>query len=458
MKYDILGPVKRKVFLYLFYQSKYLMLNILLVTFFLFFTLFPFDAVGQSFRAAAIKVDITPKGSEYLEGFGPRKSTGVHDHIFHRIVVLDDGSTRFILISSDLCLLSPSICDRVADVISRKLGANPDNIWWTVTHDHSAPQVGPPGLFGVALPNRFHHGYDTSYTRKVEQKLIEGAIEACKKLIPARLGVGWGFSQANINRRAFSLNGKKAFLGMNPTGAVDQRIGLIKIDKEDGSPIALIANYPIHGTVLGPRNLNVSGDVAGIVSEYVENKIGAPLLFINGAAGNVAPIDRGNANPNSWHLNQYRHLLGDKIIKAYRKISYTTDSVRLFIGKLTIETPRKTGYGWPKSLKNYSRTTKSGIKMIRLPIRFLKINNNVAIWSAPVELYCEIAMKIRMSSPFGYTFYFGYCNGWLGYFPTSEAFKKGGYTVNSVCPFTPSAEKDLTEWVLSYLGGELRSN
>ena len=39
------------------------------------------------------------------------------------------------------------------------------------------------------------------------------------------------------------------------------------------------------------------------------------------------------------------------------------------------------------------------------------------IWSAPVELFCEIAMDVRQRSPFAYTLYFGYTNGWLGYLP-----------------------------------------
>src|SRR6185503_2550219 len=113
----------------------------------------------------------------------------------------------------------------------------------------------------------------------------------------------------------------KASLGLNPDGAVDRRIGLLRIDKEDGSPLALIANYAIHGTVLGPSNLEISGDAPGIVSEYVEQKIGAPVLFINGAAGNMAPIYSVYPNPESGHLSQFKVLLGDKILEAYKKIS-----------------------------------------------------------------------------------------------------------------------------------------
>jgi hypothetical protein len=95
--------------------------------------------------------------------------------------------------------------------------------------------------------------------------------------------------------------------------------------------------------------------------------------------------------------------------------------------------------------------------MVRLPVRFLKINNDVAIWSAPVELFCEISNAVRERSPFPFTFYFGYTNGWLGYLPTAEAWKHGGYEVDVVCPYTPEMEGNLTEAVVGYLQGEMKS-
>jgi hypothetical protein len=266
--------------------------------------------------------------------------------------------------------------------------------------------------------------------------------------------MGWGFSQANINRRAIDTNGK-ASLGMNPDGTVDRRIGVLRIEKENGSPLALIANYAIHGTVLGDKSLQISGDAPGIVSAYVEEKIGAPLLFINGAAGDLAPIYSVYPSPGAGHLNQFRVLLGDKILAANQNIQLTTDTVTLLTGSLTIETPRKPGLGWSSDLGKYTRTTREGINMVHIPVQFLKINQDVAIWSSPLELFCEISNEIRDRSPFPYTFYFGYTNGWLGYLPTASAWNHAGYET-TVSPYTPSAAEDVTESVLGYLQGELR--
>ncbi|MBA2762219.1 MAG: neutral/alkaline non-lysosomal ceramidase N-terminal domain-containing protein [Segetibacter sp.] len=406
------------------------------------------------FRASVVKEDITPADSQMLLGYDARKSTGVLDHIFHRIVALDDGTTQFFLVSTDICEISPGLYDNVAAKLNTLYKIKPVNFWWTVTHTHSAPEVGSPGLDAVFLGDRFQHTIDSNYTALVVQKLIEGIAEARKKLVPARLGVGWGFSQANINRRAIDIDGK-ASLGLNPDGAVDRRIGLLRIDKEDGKPLALIANYPIHGTVLGEKNLQISGDAPGVVSEYVEQKTGAPVLFINGAAGNLAPIYSVYPSAQQGHLGQFRVLLGDKILDANKKIVSTTEDVQLTSKELIVETPRKAGMQWTSDLNKYTGTRK-GINLVRLPLRFLKINDNVAIWSSPVELFCEIANEIRDRSPFPYTFYFGYGNGWLGYLPTESAWEHGGYET-TVSPYTPAAAKDVTESVTGYLMGEMKS-
>jgi hypothetical protein len=407
------------------------------------------------FRAAVVKVDITPADSQMLLGYQARKSIGILDHIYHRIIVLDDGKTQFFLISSDICEFSPSQYDRVAEQLKKQLGINPMNLWWATTHTHSAPEVGPPGLAAAFLGDRYKHEFDADYQALIERTIIDGIKEGLQKLTPARLGIGWGFSQANINRRAVDVDGK-ATLGLNPDGPVDRRIGLMRLDKEDGTPLALIANYAIHGTVMSGANLLISGDAPGVVSEYVEQKTGVPLVFINGAMGNLAPIYSVYPNPKSGHLGQFRVLLGDKILAANKMISTTTNEVILKTGALVVETPRKPEMGWTSDLESYSRTTGTGTNIVKLPIRFLKINSDIAIWSAPLELFCEISNEIRDTSPFPYTFYFGLTNGWLGYMLPESEFKYGGYEPD-VSPYTPAAARDLTQAVVGYLKGEMIS-
>ncbi|MFL5787659.1 MAG: neutral/alkaline non-lysosomal ceramidase N-terminal domain-containing protein [Flavisolibacter sp.] len=410
-------------------------------------------AAKGKFKAAVVKINITPHDSQYLLGYKERKSTGVHDSIYEKVLVMDDGLTQFILISSDICLFSPVEYEHLAKNVKNKYGIEKTQIWWTVTHTHSAPELGGEGI--KLISGRDNHVRDTNYTAIVEKKLMEGIAEARMKLEPARLGAGWGFSQANINRRAIDINGT-ASLGLNPDGPVDRRIGLLKIDRVNGKPLAIIANYPIHGTVLGENSNEISGDVPGIVAAYVEGKTGAPVLFINGAAGNLAPIYSVYDNPEIGHLNQFCVLLGDKILDAYHKIQMTTDDINLKTGQMIVEAPKRADLMWPDYLNNYISVKKTGPSMVRLPVSFLKINDDIAIWSTPLELFCELSNEIRDNSPFPYTFYFGYSNGWLGYLPSESEWQHGGYET-SVTPFTPEADKLLIESVIGYLKGELKS-
>jgi neutral ceramidase len=413
------------------------------------------DKAANVFRASVVKVDITPDKPEFMTSYGGRTSTAVNDRLYHRIAVFDDGSTRFILVSSDICTVHPEAYDAVATQLQEKFSIRSENFWWAATHTHSAPDIGLHPIRKMVKPIEYKPEYvNKEHTLWAINKLIEGVTEALQKLEPAKIGTGWGFSNANINRRAINEKGK-AILGMNPDGPIDHKIGLIRIDREDGSPIGLIVNYPIHGTVLGKLSSVISGDAPGIVSEYVQEKIGVPVLFINGAAGNVAPIYSQYPDPKAGHLDEFKVLLGDKVLAAYKDIQTTKDPIRLKASSITVETPSKKGLQWPQGFEKYTKV-KDGVEFICFPIGFLQMNKDIVMWSMPIELFCEISSEIRDKSPFLYTFFFGYTNGTFFYLPTEEEFAHRGYEVKTTL-VTPQAGKDLSEAVVSHLQEQMKN-
>lgn len=408
--------------------------------------------ITRGFRAGAVKKDITPETTQPLRGYPSlRMSTGVHDRIFHRIVVIDDGEDEFVLISSDLCTLPVATSERIANDIARRLGIPRTNVWWTVTHTHSAPYFGslPSAAIlkkGEAPP------WDSAYDGQVEEAAMAGVLEARERLVQAKLGVGWGYSAANINRRARNPDGTTS-LGMNPDGPVDRRIGLIRLDAAaDGKTIALIANYAMHGTVLGSANTMVTGDGPGYVSEVVEQEIGAPMLYINGAAGILAPLYSAPAATSSLkNLPRFKTMLADKILEANRRIARTTDEVRLRPRRIHVETPTNSTRPWPATLQDY-RLSEETPPRVAIPLRSLRINEDILIWALPLELFCEISNEVRNRSPVPYTFYFGYTGGGFGYLPSPEEFPLGGYEVG-MSYFTPDTPGRLVEAVLGIAEG-----
>jgi len=228
------------------------------------------------FRAASAKVDITPKTPQWLMGYAARQHTAVHDPIFHRIAILDDGKTQAIIVASDLCVFSPGVFDETV----AELKLDPKQLWWTVTHTHSAPEVGPPGVCDVLLKGRSDHAWSREYLAFTKAKLAEGIAAAHAALKPAWMVTGTGRANANINRRARDLDGSIS-LGCNPDGPVDRQIGLVRLeDAGTGKLIALIANYSMHGTALGGQWMEISGDAPSAAVNYVEQ----PLVSCNGTS------------------------------------------------------------------------------------------------------------------------------------------------------------------------------
>ena len=117
------------------------------------------------------------------------------------------------------------------------------------------------------------------------------------------------------------------------------------------------------------------------------------VLYINGAAGNIAPIYSVYPTPSSGHLSQFRVLLGDRILRGGCALGPGTERCDHARWRKR-SSRRRAGRGshGRRSLRAYAApaATPDG----RLPIRFVRINDTV-IWSAPVEMFCEIAMDVR---------------------------------------------------------------
>lgn len=177
---------------------------------------------------------------------------------------------------------------------------------------------------------------------------------------------------------------------------------------------------------------------------------GAPALYINGAAGNLAPIYTVQDLARS-HIGEFRVLLGDKILEANQAMAAGGAEVKLWLGETWIETPRKAELGWSEELKAYGSKSTGGADLVRIPVRVLRINDAV-LWGSPVELFCEIALRVRAESPFRHTFFLGYCNGWMGYLPTAPCAPTAA-TSRAPRRFEAQVERDYTEGVLSFLHG-----
>src|ERR1035441_1809296 len=101
-------------------------------------------------------------------------------------------------------------------------------------------------------------------------------------------------------------------------------------------------------------NLMIGGDAPGPVTNYLEQKLGGTVLYVQGAAGNMAPIYSGYPSAGAGHLSEFQVLLGDKVIEALQKLGPATDAVTMSTDAVTVNTPQKDNLTWPAELASYA--------------------------------------------------------------------------------------------------------
>ncbi len=216
-------------------------------------------------RVGAAKVDITPAPNEL-----PKSYEGIHDPIYARAIVIDNGHTRAALITLDVGGIFTDVWSNVSRKLEKQLDIPVANLMLTATHTHSAP----PTL-----------------GRIYEDRIVQAAVEAAKRLQPATVAYGTGVSYINVNRNIIDRNTNRWWEGPNYDGPSDKTVAILQFRTMSGEPIAVYYNYAVHAVLMGQSDM-ISGDIPGAASAYLENSLGgnAVAVWSEGAAGDQNPI------------------------------------------------------------------------------------------------------------------------------------------------------------------------
>ena len=221
-----------------------------------------------------------------MSGYGGRVPgfEGIHDHLFVRAVVVDDGAQQGAVAIADLAEISTGFWEELASRIEKELGIPRRNVLAAATHTHAGPCTGalfrrPPGPQERGLcpggPGQVCGGYPAG-----PREPGTGA---------RRGGGGLGQRECQPARPQWPTGGLR--LGRNPDGPSNKTVAVVKFETLAGEPIAVIMNYGVHCTVFGPKNFQISGDLGGAAARHVEERLGkrAVAVFSSGAAGDQAP-------------------------------------------------------------------------------------------------------------------------------------------------------------------------
>jgi hypothetical protein len=197
-----------------------------------------------------------------------RRWRRVRDNLNATALVMDDGSRTAILVTLDLMVIDDRLTSATRERIHDATGIPPAAILLTCSHSHNAPAAG--GLLGVGECDPF-------YEEWASRQAATAAELAWEQREPA---VAW---RAQTELSGVSYNRTR------PDGLVDATVSVLRIDHEDGSPLAVVANFGAHPTVSTELHpWDVSRDVPGEVCDGLESALpGARALYVQGACGDV---------------------------------------------------------------------------------------------------------------------------------------------------------------------------
>jgi len=397
---------------------------------------------ARELRAGIARIDITPDLPVSLPGYDEKRglSKGIHDRLFVRALVFENGGKRLVLISTDLIGFYYEAFESFQKSLLTEFNLKPEELFLCAIHAHSSP--------GPNLNKSRGHPNDLTYTETLRPKLIEVVRNAFKNVGPVRMGVGLGSSMVGANRRVLKPDGSTRLgtgsLRRNPYGVTDKDVLVLKLARPDGASIGALFDFACHATALGERNLQVSGDILGIAEQFVEKILGGGVVapvFV-GASGDVNPwykeLPSFNTEPG-WmpEPELMGTLLGEEVVHVYREI-----------GALQPGGDIKTSFAAIK-VPGQKRREETTVQDRTINLTAARVGD-VAFLGASVEMLTEVGFAIKAGSPFKRTFLITHCNGGSGYLPPEHLYREGGYEIWST-PFAPQAADIVVKQALGML-------
>jgi hypothetical protein len=388
---------------------------------------------AAEFRAGVAKADLDPPAGLPMAGYGVRHSTGTLDPLEARVLVLSDGSRNIAFVTLDLCFpFDPPIMDE----IRRAVRGSVDEVIFHASHTHSGPTYSEaPEAAKHAVPR------------------VAGAIEtAARSMVDARIGNGWGQIYLGFNRRYLLPDGSVQMLWRNETKIsttfpVDPTVGVIRIDRADGTPLAVLVNYACHPVVLGPENLNYSADYPSEMRRYVEQEIGSGVMafFLQGAPGDINPYyDKTPLIEDAvGMMKQTGRLLGGEAVRVAKTVvTRAPANLRIQTKTVVLNVANRWDLDKLRAVLRDRYHIEGGraARLLRehmaMPVttvllNFSSLENDIAFVGMPGEPFVEFQMQLRAKSPVRNSFLLGYTNGYFAYFPTIAAAVRGGYGADS---------------------------
>lgn len=419
------------------------------------------------FRVGMSQVEITPEKLpvSMLGSFGDRQAATVHDPLFVRALVLDDGATRAAVAVCDICAVPRELFDEAKQRASQATGIPTQRMLISATHTHTAPAV-------VDLVEAVR--VDPDYTKLLVARIADGIEKATGRLAPAQIGWGvgslpdevhcrrWIKKEGTIPANPFGETTDRAQMNprpgdpdlIDPAGPTDPDVWVLSVADPAGKPRAVLVNYSLHyvgGVPAGVLSADYFGEFCRQIGQRLAPGAG-PDEFLgilsNGTSGDINNIDFRNPRPRAEPMQRIGEVAGrlaDVASGVQRRIDHRAwvplamaeREIELGVRKPSPEQVQQAEkilaelrQGKPDARKEYY--ARSSLRMshwpetVKLKLQALRVGD-LAITAIPCEVFAEIGLEIKRRSPSHPVFVVELANGFNGYLPTPPQHALGGY-------------------------------
>ena len=230
-------------------------------------------------------------------GVFDRHFSKIHDDVYVRCLVLDDGCSKAVLMSFDLLFHDRLLNDAIAAYANEKYGIDPAAVVISYSHAHTAP--------AARGYNRDHH--NDAYEELLLQRAKACLDRALCSMEEGRLEYSRFDADFNISRRG----NRNGVFGNIPDFNYprDREFWVLCLRDTDGNIGSIVTNYACH-PVFYPTKEGISAEFPGRLCQLLDAKYyGCTSLFFQSTAGDVRPrttvdMEKIEAGITGWPWRQ----------------------------------------------------------------------------------------------------------------------------------------------------------
>lgn len=236
--------------------------------------------------------EITPPIGVYSRTWGAAQhdtAESIHRPLTLTVMTIStsDRSTPLVLACADLSFWkSPRAFPSLQEAILREFSLKKEEFLFSLSHSHAAPPLmdADEGLPGGEILN--------TWLDSITEVTIEAVHEALRSAFPACIEWNTGHCQLATVRDLPDPEKDRYLCGYAPNQPADSTLLVGRVTDEDGAIRATLVNYACHPTTLAWENKAISPDYIGAMRETIERVTEAPMLFLLGACGELAPREQ----------------------------------------------------------------------------------------------------------------------------------------------------------------------